>query len=62
MLLVLEAVDVVFADDAGDVGKRVVWAVDDGRRSFAAENRLVALGPSVVLAVFFADEIYEVNR
>ena len=57
VLLVLQAVDVVFADDAGDVGKRVVGAVDDGRRAFAAQDRLVAFRPSVVFAVFFADEI-----
>ena len=57
VLLVLQTVDVVFADDAGDVGKRVVGAVDDGRRAFAAQDRLVAFRPSVVFAVFFADEI-----
>jgi hypothetical protein len=59
VLLVLQAVDVVLADDAWTVRKRVIGTVDDGRRSFAAQDRLVALGAPVVFAILAANEIYK---
>ena len=57
VLLVLQTVDVVLANDAWDVRERIIWTVDDSRRAFTAQDRLIALGTPVVFAVFFADEI-----
>lgn len=59
VLLVLQTVNVVLANDAWDVRERIIWTVDDRRRAFTTQNRLVALGTPVVLAVLFTDEIWK---
>ena len=57
VLLVLKAVNLVLADDPGDVRERIVGAVDGRRGSLPTQDRLVAFRASVVLAVLFANEI-----
>lgn len=57
MLLVLQTVDIVFTNDARSVGKRIVGTVDDRRRTFPTQDRLISLGAPIVFAVLPTNEI-----
>lgn len=57
MLGVLKPVEKVAALDARDVRERVIRTVNNSRRSFAAQNVLIAFRASYVLAVIATNEI-----
>ena len=57
MLSVLKSVNEIATADAGDVRERVIGTVHNARRSFFAEDRLVAFGAPHVLAVVATNEI-----